>query len=476
MGPEIRGAENELASAAEAVTAQLVRDPGQRAERLGEIFLACEEVARQQPAAFRTALGAGQVASFLVPEVRQRLNGERGQTFRGGWLGTYIDPNGRAIESEEPDTTDTEALDLSARALQRALSIAETEENQTLLRNLRWYQARLAHKSYDAIARAEGKVAATVRTGVARARKFVLRVVHELQHAQPAPLSGEAPPELEPLRQLWFAQDIATLAQELERAREGNEDNPHWLNLAGLVAADRGQRGEAARFYERALVAADAPSVRGRVLNNLGNLFDDHDCAEEARQYWLRAHQLVPEAPAPLLNLLGSASQAKDYASAQHYIAELANLLNSGRLHDGERIYVSRRLAENPKLTWLRDTDAWSAGPARWIRAQRNPSRARRSAAAGVALGLLLGLLTLLWPGDVWARANQAGPPAAVPAVGGVPVAWVEAKSGRGGRGGDSMGSPKGGFAPLPVFAGDTMGFAGSGGSKKGRGRRRPSS
>ena len=58
-----------------------------------------------------------------------------------------------------------------------------------------------------------------MRTGVARAQKFLLRIVHELQHAQPAPLNGEAPRELEPLRRLWYEQDLESLAREGLSAR-----------------------------------------------------------------------------------------------------------------------------------------------------------------------------------------------------------------------------------------------------------------
>jgi tetratricopeptide (TPR) repeat protein len=460
-----------LASAAEGIASRLLPDPARRAERLGEIFLLCEEVARERPQAASHALGTGELESLLLGPVRERLRGDGATSLGGGWLGTYVDESGRAIESDEPDATDREALELSKRALARALSLAAAENNQTLLRNLRWYRERLTHKSYEAIATSEDKVAATVRTGVARARKFVLRVVHELQHAQPAPLSGEAPPEVEPLRQLWFAQDLDGLARELERTRSENRDNPHWLNLAGLLAADRGRRADAVQLYERGLVYADAPSVRGRVLNNLGNLLDDHDCRSEAQQYWLRAHQILPVAPAPLLNLLGSASDDQDYASAQHYIAELAELLNSGRLTQAERRYVSRRLAENPKLTWLRETDAWAQGPARWIRTERRTENTLRPAAFATLGALLLGI-ALLWPTTATAAAHPSQPLRL--AVADADEATLVAKRIRRTRGGDSMGKPRKRAEEPALFAGDSMGIKRPG--PTGRRPRRPSS
>ncbi len=366
-----------LAGAAQAIAARLVVDPARRAERLGEIFLVCEQRARECPAEFEQALDADALDAFLLPHVRENLRGESAARFSGGWLGTYLGPDGRALQSGESEggTTDPEALELSARALQRAISNAQAQGNETMLRNLRWYRERLAHKSYEAIAREEDKVPTTVRTGVARARKFLLRTVHELQHAQPAPLNGDFPPQLEPLRRLWFEQDLDSLARELERTRSSWQDNPHWLNLAALLAADRGRRVEASRLYHKALIFADAPSLRGHILNHLGNLIDDEGQIEDAQHVWRRANLLVPNAPAPLLNLLAAASKRQDYASAQHHIAQLSDLFNSGRLKPDERAYVCRRLQEQPELSWLRDTDAWRQGPARWIRAARPVSR-----------------------------------------------------------------------------------------------------
>jgi tetratricopeptide (TPR) repeat protein len=364
-----------LAGAAQAIAARLVVDPARRAEQLGEIFLVCEQLARACPAEFEQALDSDALDAFLLPHVRENLRGEGAARFSGGWLGTYVGPDGRAIQSDdwEEGTTDPEALELSVSALQRAISNAQVQGNETMLRNLRWYRERLAHKSYEAIAREEHKVPGTVRTGVARARKYVLRTVHELQHAQPAPLNGDFPPQLEPLRRLWFEQHLDSLARELERTRSYWQDNPHWLNLAALLAADRGRCGEASRLYHKALIFADAPSLRGSILNHLGNLIDDKGQIEDAQHVWRRANLLMPNAPAPLLNLLAAASKRQDYASAQHHIAQLSDLFNSGRLKPDERAYVCRRLQEKPELSWLRDTDAWRHGPARWIRGTRPP-------------------------------------------------------------------------------------------------------
>jgi len=451
-----------LASAAQNLVAQLVPDPERRAQHLGEAFLACEEAAEVQPQELRDALDRDALEAFLLPHVRTTLGADRGSHPKGGWLGTYVAADGRSIEKLEGDSTDQAALDVSQQALARALSIAKRDENQTLVRNLGWYRERLAHKSYEAIARADGKVPATVRTGVARARKFLLRIVHDLQHAQPAPLNGEAPDEIAALRDLWVDQDLETLERELERTRGSCSEDPQWLNLAALLAADRGDQQAAEKLYERALLLADEPAVRGRVLNNMGNLRDDQEDLQGAEQYWRRARRLVPAAPTPLLNLLAGASLRRDYASAQHHIAEISDLLNSGRLDRDDRSYITRRLQENPRFAWLRDTDAWRLGPARWIRAMRPGSRpvARALALAGA---LLLGGLVLLQPTNAGAGIV---PRAACASLSDDPAAaWVSEKTSKtGSRGGDSMGKPRKrsvtshGASPKLLMAGDSMG------------------
>jgi tetratricopeptide (TPR) repeat protein len=451
-----------LASAAQNLVAQLVPDPEHQAQHLGEAFLACEEAAEGRPRELREALDRDALEAFLLPHVRATIGTDRGSPPKGGWLGTYVAPDGRSIEKLEGDSTDLAALDISQQALARAFSIAKRDGNQTLVRNLSWYRDRLAHKSYEAIARADGKVPATVRTGVARARKFLLRIVHDLQHAQPAPLNGEAPDEIEALRKLWVDQDLETLEQELERTRADCSEDPQWLNLAALLAADRGDQGEAETLYERALLLADESTVRGRVLNNLGNLRDDQEDLQGAEHYWRRARQLVPAAPTPLLNLLAGASLRRDYASAQHYIAEISDLLNSGRLDRDDRSYISRRLQENPRFAWLRDTDAWRLGPARWIRAVRRTSRPMARALALAGAVLLAGFV-LLQP--VSAGAGVL-PQAATASLSDDPAApWVSAKTSKtGSRGGDSMGKPRKcsftsqGASPNLLMAGDSMG------------------
>jgi tetratricopeptide (TPR) repeat protein len=410
----VANASRELGHAVQQIVARLLHDPERRAEHLGEAFIACEQLAREKPQDYEAARCEGSLESFLLPVVRASLGRDAGSHPSGGWLGLFVEVDGRPtrVEAEAWSGVDADALQTSRRALARAQSLAEAEGSRTLLRNLRWYRERLQHRTYDAIAESEARPRATIRTGVARARKFVLRVVHELENAQPAPLNGDAPPELEPLRQLWERQELKPLRRELERTRERYRQDPHWLNLAALVAQDRGERDEARRCYERALVFADAPPVRGRLLNNLGNLAEDEAHLDEARACWLRAHQLLPAAPAPVLNLLADAASTRSYASAQHYITTLGELLRSRRLTRQEETYVYRRLEENPKLAWLRSTDAWSAGPARWLaRREARPQAPRVAVAIALALALLVGFSVV---GGTSSPAPESEPNAAV--------------------------------------------------------------
>ena len=394
-------------STIQRLLAELDLSRERREEMLGEAFLACERLAREKPSELHQALEAGRLDRFLTGAVRQSLRPERPESFGGGWMGTFVGPDGRAIEDEWSETPDLNAVATSQKAFNKALSIATSEGDRTMERNLRWYWLRLSHRTYDAIAAEAGSPPATVRTGVARARKRVLRIAHELQEAQPAPLNGESPPEVAPLRRLWEKQDLDALAKGLEKTRGEFGCNPHWLNLAALLTADRGDRLEATRLYEQALVSADAPDIRGRILNNLGNLAEDEGLEQEAVQFWLRAHQLVPQAPTPLLNLLASAAGRRSYPSAQHYLSKVGDLLRSGKLGNEEGEYVRRRLAENPKLRWLRQTEAWRVGAARWIRAGTLPDRARRPRAVAQAVGILIAAL-LLGAGPAGASSQPA--------------------------------------------------------------------
>ena len=151
---------------------------------------------------------------------------------------------------------------------------------------------------------------------------------------------------------------------------------------------------------------------------------------------------------APLVNLLALASMRHDYASAQHHLSELADLMSSGRLTGRERAYALRRLREHPRLRWLRQTDAWSNGPARWLRRRD----VRRTAVASSALAVLLGFLLALgaFTSNLSAPAPDGTTSVSQSAVAAPAHAPMLA------RGGDSMGK--------------TQPTSGKGGSK-GRGR-----
>ena len=153
----------------------------------------------------------------------------------------------------------------------------------------------------------------------------------------------------------------------------------------------------------------------------------------------LRATQLVPHAPAPLVNLVAAASARQDYPAAQHYITQLGDLLSSGHLRAEERSYLCRRLAEHPKLFWLRDTDAWRVGPARWIRASRSARSVAAAAATAVttAATAALVLLILLIPRP----AAAVSPSDAVLQIAAA-TTLGDSLSFQRGRGGDSMGKP----------------------------------
>ncbi len=454
------GQDDGLAELARRIVSRLSSRTQRQDELLGEAFLTCERLRRGRPDEFESAAARGELESWCIPHVRRALRHsgldiERVERPRGGWLGAYVGPDAREVGAEtEYSGCDEAALDTSQLALRKALARAQAEGNGTLLRNLGWYRERLEHRSYEAIANSAGRVPATIRTGVARARKFVLRIVHELEHEQPAPLSADAPAEIEPLRQLWKDQQLDVLERELARTESEFGSDPHWLNLRALASADRGDRAAAHRYYERALIQADGAPVRARILNNLANLRDDEGALDEARILWMRAHQLAPTAATPVLNLLAAASVSQDYASAQHFVSLLGELLSCGRMREQERAYAHRRLRENPRFGWLRETEAWRLGPARWLRAASD-DRARNAAVRGGGMRRGAAALAIVCFSLLGALATPLAAAASInhPAVRvldgpsldrspGEELVGIEAAASASKRGGDSMGSP----------------------------------
>ena len=151
----------------EKIFRELSLDPERRAESLGEAFLACR--ARGTRAASRVPLRrpAGRAWGCSSRGATQPTRGTtRGP--RGGWLGLFVGGDARAIDAGEPGGTSkrrgAERLDLSRKALTKAISIADTQGNRTLKRNLGWYREPLSRPWLREIASRTKRPVATIRT------------------------------------------------------------------------------------------------------------------------------------------------------------------------------------------------------------------------------------------------------------------------------------------------------------------------
>src|SRR5262245_22624073 len=82
------------------IASRIAPHPGERREILGEIFLECERLASEEPAALTRAARRGDLVEWCTQEVRKSLAEQRSETFRGGWVGTYIGADGREVEGE----------------------------------------------------------------------------------------------------------------------------------------------------------------------------------------------------------------------------------------------------------------------------------------------------------------------------------------------------------------------------------------
>jgi tetratricopeptide (TPR) repeat protein len=373
----------------EPLIAEHVRDPSRRRAALGPVWEHCYAQIAEGAVPAAVADSDAALRRWLEPLVRAELAGceDAGETatVRSGAMGTFIDAQLRFLGEDDvgPEPA-TAALDASAASAEPrepagevemwahplvadAAAHATAEDDQVLLRNLRWMTIRDRGWSYAAIADEAGAPRATVRSGVRRARQAVRRIAQQRRRAAYHPPSHICPRELTSALDAWQAEDLDRMRAVLERARATHGHLAYFKYLEAGLENDAGDQEAAVALLRSILEDDDGQQLRAMVLNCLGYIADDRGDLRAARDYWTRSASVNPRYAAAHVNLLKNACDRRDSLDAHVCIDTIGALLSGGGLSGEDRAYLVRRLREHPDYRWARTFDAWQRGPERWI-------------------------------------------------------------------------------------------------------------
>jgi hypothetical protein len=235
---------------------------------------------------------------------------------------------------------------------------------------------------------------ATVRSWIAEVAKLAYQVGFRL-HEDQLVLVGEAPPELDRLRELVNADAGSDqAAAELRRVapRFRGEDPYFHLNEGHLLRA-HGRLRESDATLREGLTLAEAPPLRSLLWNARGQTWWDctptsshplRDHLARAEKAFRRAAVLDRSTFFPFVNLAQMASDAGDDKRCEYWIGELQGARK--RMTEEMMDELAKYLGN---ADWTRRVEGlrfWKTGPARWI-----VEAARKGVLALVAAVLLLG-------------------------------------------------------------------------------------
>jgi tetratricopeptide (TPR) repeat protein len=360
--------------------AQRLALPG---EILGAAFERCETAIADDPDGYQRAHREGALANFFQRACGEARRGARRDEQRH----VLTDPSGEGLGGGEGYAVGADFSEDRREVAREAWRLAHSTATGKMTDYLAWFERQRHGETSQAIAESLEVPSATVRTGLRRAKQRIVELINQLRNTQTGRRGSDLDPDLEPVVAVYKRGDLVAMRTALLALEAGHREDPHWCLLMAWYFKAREEAESAERWLKQALVHADEPRVRAKILNTLGNVLDARGQPEAARKAWLRAHELDPKAPVPLLNLLANASERHDLADCQYYLQALGDLRARHQLDADEDGFVLRRLAENPELAWVRRTDPWRRGPLRWLK--RLGGGLQQAAAA---MALVLGL------------------------------------------------------------------------------------
>lgn len=216
---------------------------------------------------------------------------------------------------------------------------------------------------------------ATVRSWISEVAKLAYQVGYRL-HEDRLVLVGEAPSELETLREL-VNRDAAGAEASAELRRLAavfrGEDPYFHLNEGHLLRA-LGRLRDSDETLREGLTIAEAPVVRSLLWNGRGQTYWDCTAVSSypLRDHLIRAEKAFRRATIldqstffPFVNLAQMAQDAGDDKRCEYWIGELQGARK--RMADDMRDELAKYLAE---AEWTRPIESrrfWKSGPAKWV-------------------------------------------------------------------------------------------------------------
>jgi tetratricopeptide (TPR) repeat protein len=225
-------------------------------------------------------------------------------------------------------------------------------------------------------------------------------------------LVGQAPPELQRLRELVNRDAASSEASaELRRvAPHFRGEDPYFHLNEGHVLRALGRLRESDETLREGLSVAEAQPVRALLWNARGQTYWDctgtsshplRDHLERAERAFRRAAVLDPTTFFPFVNLAQLAVDAGDEKRCEYWLGELAAARR--RMTDAMKDDLAGYLHDAEWTRSVEDKRHWNSGPAKWIR-----EALKRGALATLALLLLIGALVA--PPASAATPAQGGP------------------------------------------------------------------
>ncbi|TNE52572.1 MAG: hypothetical protein EP343_00125 [Deltaproteobacteria bacterium] len=248
---------------------------------------------------------------------------------------------------------------------------------------------------YNELSEEFGIEPGTIRAGVHRVKKELIKLIHQIENHTFAPPHRDIPKDVLEARRLLEIGEFEEAQHKLNSMKETYQENPFFYKAQGDLASEQKLDHKAIGWYQKALAYADNPVLRSRICNNWAFTEDSLGNKKGAQRLWLRALRLDPDNYVPRFNLFCEDSLAQNMTGCKHHLDEFGKLLAAGKLSEEDQADFLASLRTEKELEWVRSIRSFRRTMGSWQ--TRYGSQAETSAACyPIAVLVALALASLL--------------------------------------------------------------------------------